>query len=90
MRWDGIADQSVEDELVTSDNHFDELFVFQEQDVSGSPDHRINVSFFNVEVDIEAIENLKGNLTQHLVDHLDVAVTSYYVLGGFLADLHPC
>lgn len=52
--------------------------------------HRIDVSFFNVEVDVESVEDLEGDLAQHLVDHLNIAVTPGDILGSLFADLHPC
>ena len=50
--------------------------------------HRVYVRLFDVEVDIEAIKNIKRHVSQQAVDHLDVATASANILGRLLADLH--
>jgi hypothetical protein len=54
-----------------------------------SPDVGIQISLFNVEVDIKSVQNIERNIAKHLIDHLDIATATLNILGSFLADLNP-
>ena len=72
----GLLASSIEDDFVASDDHFEELFVLQEQDVSRAANHRVQASLLDIEVDIKTVKHVEGDVSEHLVDHLDVATAS--------------
>lgn len=87
--FQGLLLVSVEDDFVAGYDHFNQLFIFQEQDVGRSSDHRVQTCLFNVEVDIETVKHLEGDITEERVDHANVAVAASDVFGSLFADLDP-
>jgi len=79
----------MEDNLVSGDDHFEELFVFQEQDVSSASDHRIQACLLNVKVDVKPVQHIEGDTTEHRINHLDVATSSLDIFGCLSAYLNP-
>ena len=51
--------------------------------------HRVEVGLLYVKVDVEAVQDADVRLAEELVDHLDVVVSIFDVLGSIGADLNP-
>jgi len=57
--------------------------------VSSPPNHTVQVGLFDIEVNVESVHRIQiGASAQDVVHHLDVSVTSLWILCGIAADLN--
>ena len=79
---------SAKEHFVSADDHLHQLLVLQEQDVRCSSDHAVQVRLLDVEVHVQAVQDIQiVALTQKVVNHLNISTALLLVTSCITTDL---
>ena len=78
-----IDDKSAENDSESVDEHFESLFVIQNEGVSRAPQHRLNVFFLDAVVDVDPVQNFSTQLAKQSFNHRDIRLSLFSILLGF-------